>query len=281
MVLPRRQRLVNRRIVARKGSQRRAGKGGASTRRMSHRGRGKGALRGAWNCGLRGRDIPPPHACRGVRLWRRMRSNGRSCRGSGWWAREASRRGRGFTRSDDDDAGAQAVRRGGGDGQCSPCRCRRGLGRSRAALAMAVRIPAVGDPGDGRYRLVPRHPALGRHRHHRIRAGSARDHRGAVQRQGQPDAVAHHPQHAARGALDGRPGRDPGVDRDALVPAPVPPAQHAAGRPHHQGDRQAVVLDLQLSGRQVRVQFADPEEKDRKARPRRVSSASTTRSWCR
>ena len=41
----------------------------------------------------------------------------------------------------------------------------------------------------------------------------------------------------------------------AVVPHPVLPAQHAAGRRHHQGDRQAVVLELQLSGQQVRVRL--------------------------
>ena len=51
------------------------------------------------------------------------------------------------------------------------------------------------------------------------------------------------------------------VDRDPVVQAAVLPAQHPGAprqRPHHQGDRQAVVLDLQLSGqRQVRVRLAD------------------------
>ena len=36
-------------------------------------------------------------------------------------------------------------------------------------------------------------------------------------------------------------------DRGAVVPAAVPAARHAEGRPHHQGDRQAVVLELRVS----------------------------------
>ena len=47
------------------------------------------------------------------------------------------------------------------------------------------------------------------------------------------------------------------VDRGALVQAVVPPAQTCpAGRHHGEGHRQAVVLELQLSGpRQVRVRI--------------------------
>ena len=37
-------------------------------------------------------------------------------------------------------------------------------------------------------------------------------------------------------------------DRGAVVPPAVPGARRAEGRPHHQGDRQAVVLELRLSG---------------------------------
>ena len=58
-------------------------------------------------------------------------------------------------------------------------------------------------------------------------------------------------------ALDGDPGPDPAGSRCPVVQAAVPATRHAEGRPDHQGDRQAVVLDLQLSGqRQVRVRLA-------------------------
>ena len=36
--------------------------------------------------------------------------------------------------------------------------------------------------------------------------------------------------------------------RGAVVPPAVPRARHSQGRPDHQGDRQAVVLELRLSG---------------------------------
>ena len=106
------------------------------------------------------------------------------------------------------------------------------------------------------------------HRHHALRAGAARlivD--GALQRQRQSDAVAHHPQHAARGALDRRAGRHPGRHRDPVVPAAVLRSSTLpkAG-PHHQGDRQPVVLELRLSRqRQLRVRLRScVEDKDRK-----------------
>ena len=57
---------------------------------------------------------------------------------------------------------------------------------------------------------------------------------------------------ADRGRLDAGPGADPGGDRDSLDPADPRPVQPAAGRPHHQGDRQPMVLDLSVS-RQWRV----------------------------
>ena len=57
-----------------------------------------------------------------------------------------------------------------------------GPGRQRAALALAARLPAIGDAGDGQHRLVPRLPARGDHRDHAVRAGAARHHRGALQR---------------------------------------------------------------------------------------------------
>ena len=105
-----------------------------------------------------------------------------------------------------------------------------------------------------------------------------------VQRQGQSDAVEDHAQHAARSGLDRDPGGHPGGDRDPVVPHPVRAAQHSAVRPHHQGDRQPVELDLHLSGRQDRVHLdhADRTRNGRRSiRRRRGCSPSTTRSSCR
>ena len=74
------------------------------------------------------------------------------------------------------------------------------------------------------------------------------DRDGALQRARQSDAVAHHAQHAARGDVDAGAGDHPGGDRGAVVQAAVPGADHPAGRRDREGDRQAVVLELQLSG---------------------------------
>ncbi len=42
---------------------------------------------------------------------------------------------------------------------------------------------------------------------------------------------------------------------------------HPAGRRHHQGDRQAVVLDLRLSGQRLFLRFADGAGQGSQARP--------------
>ena len=66
-------------------------------------------------------------------------------------------------------------------------------------------------------------------------------------------------------------------DRGAVVPASVPGARRAESRPHHQGDRQAVVLELRLSRqRQVRIRFAAVDRTRSRA-----CSASTTKWSCR
>ncbi len=49
------------------------------------------------------------------------------------------------------------------------------LARDGAAIALANGLPAVGDPGDGLYRLVPHLRALHHHRDLAVRAGAAAD----------------------------------------------------------------------------------------------------------
>ena len=51
--------------------------------------------------------------------------------------------------------------------------------RARPALALGDRAAGVGDAGDGRYRLVPRLPAVGHRRHYAVRAGAAGHRHGA------------------------------------------------------------------------------------------------------
>ena len=103
-----------------------------------------------------------------------------------------------------------------------------------------------------------------------------------------PTPVAHHPQHPARGRLDADPGGDPGRHRDPVVPAAVLSADHSGDerrgrRRHDQGDRQAVVLELQLSGpRQFRVRTRCMVAIRSAAQgPGRGCWPSTTRWWCR
>ena len=106
------------------------------------------------------------------------------------------------------------------------------------------------------------------HRDHAVRAGAAGHRRREVQRQGQSGSLQDHPQHPDRSGLDPDPGADPGRHRGAVVPAAVSGARHSQGRSDHQGDRQAVVLELRLSRqRQVRIRFADGATKD-KQQPR-------------
>ena len=156
-----------------------------------------------------------------------------------------------------------------------------GLGQP---IAVADGLPAVGRADDGRHHLVPQFRALDHRGDHRFRARAAAHRDRQVQRQGQSDALEDHPQHPAGSGLDGDPGRHPGGDRDPVVPHPVRAAQHAAVRPHHQGDRQPVELDLHLSGREDRVHLdhADRGGRGRSSiHRRRGCSASTTRSSCR
>ena len=69
-----------------------------------------------------------------------------------------------------------------------------------------------------------------------------------VQRARQSGALAHHPQHHHRDHLDRGAGAHPGDDRGAVVPPAVLPTESSEGRPDREGHRQAVVLELQLSG---------------------------------
>jgi len=60
--------------------------------------------------------------------------------------------------------------------------------------------------------------------------------------------------------VDDHSDHDPDVHCSALIQAPVPSAQRAAGRSHREGDRQTVVLELQLPGqRRLRIRFPDAQ----------------------
>ena len=60
-----------------------------------------------------------------------------------------------------------------------------------------------------------------------------------------------------------RPGPDPGRDRDSVDPAAAPPVLAAAGRPHGQGHRPPMVLELRISGqwRDLRQLHAEGSER--------------------
>ena len=124
--------------------------------------------------------------------------------------------------------------------------------------------------------------ALHHHRHHRFRAGVAGDRDGALQCPRQSHSIPDHAQHIDRDRLDDHPDRHPDGHRGALVQASVLPAQYPGCRRDREGDGQAVVLELQLSGqRPVRVRFADAQGGRAQGRASRGCSRSTTRWWCR
>ena len=95
------------------------------------------------------------------------------------------------------------------------------------------------------------------HRDHRLRAGAAAHRDGPFQRERQPVPSRTTHNTLLEVAWTIVPIVILLVDRGSVVPAPVPAAQPAGGRPDGEGDRQAVELGLQLSRqRQVRVQLA-------------------------
>src|SRR6516165_10597154 len=76
----------------------------------------------------------------------------------------------------------------------------------------------------------------------------------------QSESIADHAQHADRDRVDAHSDRDSDVYRGPFIQASVPPTQRPGRRPHGEGDRQAVVLELQLSRqRPVRVRFVDAQ----------------------
>ena len=151
-------------------------------------------------------------------------------------------------RSNADDAGAQAVGRSGSDGARHPGGRGGGSGWARTALTVANRAAAISLASHGGHRLVSRLSALHHHRHHRFRAGFAGDRDRALQCAGQSSSLADHAQYVDRNRVDDHPDRHPDGHRGAVVQTPVLPAQYPGCRPHREGDRQAVVLELQLSG---------------------------------
>ena len=156
-----------------------------------------------------------------------------------------------------------------------------GAGQARCRGSWGFRTPPT--ERMTRHHRSAQFRALDHHGDLPVRARAAGLDHGALQRQGQSRADRHDAQHGAGSALDGHPGRDPGRDRDPVVPASLLPGRHPAGRHDHQGDRQAVVLDLRISRqRQLHLRRADA------VRPRRGSrqasrgcSAPTTTSSCR
>ena len=188
-----------------------------------------GALRWGRNYGLRESGFPSrplPRARRAGRLTGATLEAG-GARASGLrsavrQAREASSR----RRSDDDDAGVQAVDRIG-NRRCSPpwraARRWAGIGQpSPWQIGFQQSATPVMD------NIVWFHDFLlwiiGAITAFVLVAAGLRD--GALQRAGKSGPVAHHPQHPGRGAVDDRPDRDPGGDRRPLVQAAVPAAQH-------------------------------------------------------
>ena len=72
-----------------------------------------------------------------------------------------------------------------------------------------------------RHPLVPRLRQHHHHRHRDLRAGAAALRHVPLQREAQPDALAHHAQHARSRWLDRDPGPHPGRDRHPVVQAAV------------------------------------------------------------
>ena len=161
----------------------------------------RGALRVGLNCGLRSAKAPfvalsPSARSFAGKRCRAMRESGLAAQISACRVVEG-RNGR----SEHANAGAHAIDPIGRSGPCFRGGARSGrhrVRRTRPAEPLANGLPAVGRADHGRHHLVPRFRALDHRGDHGIRAGAALDRDREVQRQGQPGAVAHHPQHAAR-----------------------------------------------------------------------------------
>ena len=161
-----------------------------------------------------------------------------------------------------------------------PYGARRGF--SFFAHALADRLAAVGDPGDGQHRLVPQFPALAHHRHHAVRAGAAGDRDGQVQR------------------APIRRRRGPPTTRCSRSPGPWSPSsswwrsrcRRSSSCSTSSTFRQAD-LTVKATGKQWYWSYSYPDngkfefdslmlkDKERKRPTSRACSPSTTRWWCR
>ena len=93
------------------------------------------------------------------------------------------------------------------------------------------------------------------------------------------------PMTASRPPISLRPNRTPQPGRIAIAMPSFKllflQLDDSAGRPHRQGHRQAVVLELQLPRQQFRVRLADAARTRTPSPTSRGCSPSTTRWWCR
>ncbi len=121
------------------------------------------------------------------------------------------------------------------------------------ALAQAPRPWEMGmqpafSPVKDRHHRAARPGADHHHADHPVRRRAAGLGDGALQRQGQPGAQPHQPQHHHRSRLDAAAGADPSGHRDPVLPAGLLRGPHQRGRPDGEGDRTSVVLGIHLPG---------------------------------
>ncbi len=155
--------------------------------------------------------------------------------------------------------------------------------RSRPAFAMAGRAAGGRLPGDGKYRLVPRFPALDHHHHHAVRAGAAGDRDREVQcarpirsRPARPTTPL------LEMALDADPGDHPGGDRDPVVQLlffqlNIPPPTSPSRRPATSGTGPTAIRTTRSSSTRSCCRTTSA----RSTRRSRACSRSTIRWWCR
>ena len=244
--------------------------------------RGPCTLRLRRNYGLRSPGIPlPPH-----RLPRSAAPSGAPDRERALICNDApgaarTRHDRFRRRSNDDDAGAQAVGRSGGCGDARTSDGRCGLGRLRPAVALAAGLPAGGDAGHGQHRLVPRLPALADHRDHAVRAGAAGHRHGRFNAKANPM-----PSRTTHNTLLEVVWTVVPVLILVVIAVPsfrllflqltIPPADvtvKATGKQWY--------WSYSYPGRQVRVRLADAARTTSASPTSRACSRSTTRWWCR
>ena len=137
---------------------------------------------------------------------------------------------------------------------------RRGTGGSRSTFGVAIWISGIRHAGHGLHHLVSRFPAVDHHRDHAFRSGAAADRAScSFNAKSNPVPSQDDPQHAC----SNWPGRSCRCVILVVIAIPsfrllVDQLNIPAGRSHREGDRQAVVLELQLSRqRQVRIRLAD------------------------